>query len=630
MFKVITLLLSLTFFLNTNYIYAYSLPLDGQSQIQKLQEFNLEDHDELQDYLDTLGNLLNDSKILLLEKISEHHASSDLKAYILSLQSLKNISEDPKSSLEKKEMAREAFLKKFGPPSQNFWDDVMDFFTSPLGITLSLAVTAGTLWFFRDQIKYLFFGKEESSQPDTPSSPSEDLLEIGDHPVHTTIWDKEGILRLIEVKKFSRILNKEDDGNTVLMWAAANGHHEIVSALTEYEKIESAYLNQQNLKGLTALMLAAQNGYFKSALAILRNKHFNFERPIRLNGKIQNQIAHALYYARKTKKLSLISLLEANLGVFNWSRHLIESVFDHNMIFQFAYKVNKDKETALIWAAKNGHEDLVRRILGEKHVSDVIRNSVDKLNRTAQDWSYVAKKQNIFDLFQKYVSKLDLSRENWTHKIIEKAIEEKNIYNIIRMRDDNNETPLMYAAKKNKISIVKKLISSVYMTPEIMNAQDTKGNTALLLAVFQGHKDIVEMLINNPNMTPEGLNTKNKEKRSALFLAIFFDNPSHENPSATKYEKIASLIINSKKMKPDALNFLRNSEELTALMLAAQRGRLGIVKELLSHKHKKMSLLGLKLKVKIKDKNYTAYDLATLHGRTAIKKLLEEWRPKEY
>ena len=63
--------------------------------------------------------------------------------------------------------------------------------------------------------------------------------------------------------------------------------------------------------------------------------------------------------------------------------------------------------------------------------------------------------------------------------------------NDINAGDGNNDTPLLIAARKGYIDIVKLLIKNGAK----INIQDDYGDTALHAATFNGHKDIVKFLL---------------------------------------------------------------------------------------------------------------------------------------
>ena len=53
------------------------------------------------------------------------------------------------------------------------------------------------------------------------------------------------------------VYNRNDWGNTALMWAASSGNHECVDLLLQTK----ADVYKQDILGCTALMLAANNGH---------------------------------------------------------------------------------------------------------------------------------------------------------------------------------------------------------------------------------------------------------------------------------------------------------------------------------------------------------------------------------
>ena len=233
---------------------------------------------------------------------------------------------------------------------------------------------------------------------------------------------------------------------------------------------------------------------------------------------------------------------------------------------------DKDGNTALILASKNGHTDIVKL------------------------------------LFQKGA---DLENQN-----------------------KDGSTALMLASDNGHTEIVKILVEPHIWNGASLNVQDKNGNTALILASKNGHTDIVELLLEKgaPPGCPHLDMQQNKNGETALMLAS--DNGQTETVRLL-VEKGANLDIKgkdgatalktaSKKGYTEIVRLLvekganldiQNKYGNTALMLASNNGHTEIVKILVEK--------GASLDIQ-NEQGETALTLASYKGHAEIVKILVE------
>lgn len=148
-----------------------------------------------------------------------------------------------------------------------------------------------------------------------------------------------------------------------------------------------------------------------------------------------------------------------------------------NINFQDDYKT-----TALIYAARFGHEDIVEVLITKK--ADLDLQDVNGI--TALLEALFHQKEDIAKL------------------LIEKGAN-------INLETTSRWIPLIIAASEGYENLVKTIIAK----GTDINHQNIEGNTALIEAAANGHKDLVELLIK------EGANLtiKNNQQRTALDIA---------------------------------------------------------------------------------------------------------------
>ena len=131
---------------------------------------------------------------------------------------------------------------------------------------------------------------------------------------------------------------------------------------------------------------------------------------------------------------------------------------------------------------------------------------------------------------------------------------------------DDGYTPLHYACKFNKASIVKLLCQDSRCSPDVVNKKDNVGATPLIRAVRCQNLDIIRTLLKHP-----GIELGNKHTSmgsTALHYACAYKNVS-----------MMKLFCQDSRCSPSIVN-MKDSYGETALVLAVYYGFLDIVKEL--------------------------------------------------
>ena len=163
--------------------------------------------------------------------------------------------------------------------------------------------------------------------------------------------------------------------------------------------------------------------------------------------------------------------------------------------------------TAISWAVKQGHKDMVEMLLEQEGVSPntADRDGVTPLHRAVRDGRV--------DIVKMLLGREDLAlgtmAKNGQTPLLRAIIDKRaSIVEILLKRkdiipdavDEDGWTPLSWAAIKGHSAIVKMLLGRGDITP---CTADNDGRTPLSWAAGNGHGDIVEMLLEREDVTPD-------------------------------------------------------------------------------------------------------------------------------
>jgi ankyrin repeat protein len=195
--------------------------------------------------------------------------------------------------------------------------------------------------------------------------------------------------------------------------------------------------------------------------------------------------------------------------------------------------------------------------------------------------------------------------------------------NILEIKDDCDNYPLFYAAMKGHQKVVELLLDK----GANVNAFDSAYYTALFYAARIGHEGIIKLLLNNG----ANINAVNDYKDSALIEAIrnghegivmlLLDKGANVNADDGEHTAFAEAIINGhegliklfldKGADLDAANYGCGN---TALMLAAQFGRVSVVEAFIKH--------GAEVNTANEKTGETALILAARNGHASVAEVL--------
>ena len=240
-------------------------------------------------------------------------------------------------------------------------------------------------------------------------------------------------------------------------------------------------------------------------------------------------------------------------------------------------KPNNRNITPLSWAADKGHEGVVRQLLGHE---DVKPNNPDNEGDTPLFWAAGNGHEGVV--------KLLLGREDvepnrpddggYTPLLRAASEGHEGAVKLLLGREDvepntpdnDGYTPLLRAASKGHEGVVKLLLGREDVEP---NMPDNGGRTPLLWAAYKGHEGVVRLLLDREDVGP---NMPDNGGGTPLFWAA---NNGHEG--------VVKLLLGREGVEPNTLD---NGGD-TPLLRAAYKGHEGVVKLLLGREDVELSRL---------------------------------------
>jgi len=214
--------------------------------------------------------------------------------------------------------------------------------------------------------------------------------------------------------------------------------------------------------------------------------------------------------------------------------------------------------TPLMWAARQGHEDVVKLLLEQKNTQPDI--PARRGGRTALSWAAGGGHEGVVRLFlgPLFVDPGGIGRR-WGVPGVMSVLFGAKYLNPDRP-DDDNKTPLSWAAKNGHGRVVKLLLERKDVSP---NRPDNFGNAPLSQAAFSGHDVVVKLLLEREEVTPDRPNNRG---RTPLSQAAY-----------NGHNEVVKLLLEREDVNPNS----PDNDCRTPLMWATRYGRDGAVKLLL-------------------------------------------------
>jgi ankyrin repeat protein len=179
-----------------------------------------------------------------------------------------------------------------------------------------------------------------------------------------------GVVRVFLQHRGEQALRETDDkGRTGLHWAAYRGREQVVAFLLG----QGAQAHSRDTYGRTPLMWACVEGHMDVLRALVQN--MGRQWPYETDGKGCTALYMAAHWGRETIVAYLLSQgVDANTGAFGQRPLMVACERGHVGVVrvllqhlgeqaQALQATDWENWTALHWAAKMGHEEIVRRLL---------------------------------------------------------------------------------------------------------------------------------------------------------------------------------------------------------------------------------------------------------------------------
>lgn len=206
-------------------------------------------------------------------------------------------------------------------------------------------------------------------------------------------------------------------------------------------------------------------------------------------------------------------LVACHFGLLDICQYLLSTKADRGVL-------HWKRKTSLHYAAKQGHEQIVEQLL-----------------KKMTAWK---------------VGILKTKR----------IIAHRSLSHWVNLKDDEGQTPLLWAAQEGHEGVVKQLLQVVGVDA---GCKDSQGWTPLLFAALRGHEGVVRQLL----QVGVDANCKNDEGWTPLFFAA---NEGHEGV-VMQFLQVAGVEVNC-----------RDNEGRTPLLFAASKGYEAVVRQLLNVK----------------------------------------------
>jgi len=273
-------------------------------------------------------------------------------------------------------------------------------------------------------------------------------------------------------------LNLRRKGCTVLHEAARVGNHQVVCLILE-KKLDLINLKTRDPAEETALHIAARKGHAKVVESLLRMNPESIANSLGHTPILDAAFGGFLQIVEMFLNKNPESINDRNTSFMFRNSLLHNAVQGGNVELvdmllarkpDFIYQLNHRRETALFFAALDGHVQIVRRLLETARENETERHFINLRNDRHEIALHNAAKEG-------YVQIVQLLLDGRSDLYVRRESDDPG--QMLRLqRSSNHFTPLHYAVQRNHFPIVRLLLQR-NADPNIRNS---RGQTALQMA----------------------------------------------------------------------------------------------------------------------------------------------------
>jgi len=217
--------------------------------------------------------------------------------------------------------------------------------------------------------------------------------------------------------------------------------------------------------------------------------------------------------------------------------------------------------TPLMWAARCGHEEVVKLLIGHKHTRPDIPDT--ESGRTALSWAAGSGHEGVVRLLlgPLFINPGSIGRKHGVPEVMSIIFGRKYV-NPDRP-DNGGQTPLWWAVCNGHYGVVKLLLKREDVNPD---RPHINGESPLLRAAINGHDGMVRLLLERKDLNPD---RTNNHGQTPLSLAAEYG-----------HDGVVKLLLERKDVSPDR----PDNGGRTPLSCAAGEGHDGVLKLLLEQK----------------------------------------------
>jgi ankyrin repeat protein len=217
--------------------------------------------------------------------------------------------------------------------------------------------------------------------------------------------------------------------------------------------------------------------------------------------------------------------------------------------------------TPLTMAIERGHWSVVTVLL--QHMEAQGLETTDTGGKTAMDVAVQEGREEMVAYLLSQGPQMEIKEcKGMTPLMVQMLAQHMGAHGLNR-RDKERRTVLHWAAQEGHEETVGVLLRQGAQA----DIKDCGGMTPLMEAIYRGHLGVVKMLVQHMGERGQGLEERDYQGRTALYCAA---EEGHE-------EMVTVLLGQGARVD------IKDSEEVTPLMVAIDRGHLGVVKVLVKH-----------------------------------------------